>query len=193
MRHSMKRTCWKTVLLFVLAPLALRAQAPARPALQQLSELLTPVNVTVTPSAVSSTGTFGTREVRIRWSSGSASTVPQRNPAAGVFSSVDDRRFSERARQPEAPELGPGRLFIVALDRTNNLKSWTTLLDPRVVRAEIPGPDGVLSGTTLYLEQTEFFVAMPDDPQIAELRIYEPRSENTTLRLEQVASIVLSR
>jgi hypothetical protein len=175
----------------------IRVAAPEKSIEQQLSELLEPVNIIVT-SAVSSSQTAGTKELRVRWTTGSAAAIPG-PPAArpvlgsGAFIISGQRKYSEPAHQQLSMDLGPGRLFIAAIDRTRVLRSWKIILDPRVIRSEGPGLDGTLTGQTQYLEDAEFVVAIPDDPDIVELRLFEVLPDGQAYRLSSAGSLPIER
>jgi len=192
-------------LLLLMGPLlgCLRAEqiriSPPEPKtmMQQLSELLDPVDIDVTAASVSPSDSTGTREVRVRWTTGSAASSSERAkagpPPAGAFSAAEQRKYAEAPPRKLAIELAPGRLFIAAVDRNKRLKGWTVVPDPRIVRSEGPGPGGVLTGQTLHLDQAEFFVVIPDDPDIVELRLYEPQPSGRTYKLSAVGTIALNR
>jgi len=112
---------------------------------------------------------------------------------SGAFVISGQRKYSESARQPLSIDLGPGRLFVVAIDRTRVLRSWSIILDPRVVRSEGPGPDGTLTGQTLYLEDAEFVLSIPDDPDIVELRLFEVLPDGQAYRLSSAGSLPIER
>jgi len=176
----------------------MRVPVPSRPITQQLSDLLEPVNITVSAAAATPVQAAGTREVRVRWTTGSAASTPS-TPAArpvssgGSFSVSEQRNYPEPARQDSSLNLGPGRLFVATIDRNRGLKSWSLTLDPRIVRSEGPGADGTLTGETLYFEHTEFLVTIPDDPDIVELRLFEVQSEGQSHRLVSAGSVPIER
>ena len=174
--------------LLLVGPLlgCLRAsQATPRPSsvVERLSELLAPQKVQVSAATMSSSESMGTRELRVKWVTGKAA------PAVGIFSLATEQRYSEAAPRQRSLEIAPGRILIATVDRSSRLKSWMVIPDPRIVRSEGPGPDGTLTGQTLHMEQAEFFLSIPDDPEIVELRLYEPQLNKLVL----VGSIPLSR
>jgi hypothetical protein len=175
----------------VQAPRASQAQTVT----QQLFTLLAPVEIQVLPSAISEDSS-GTREVLVRWVAASPSSTPEAPKATrvvGVFSLGSERRYASPPPRQRSLELRAGHVLVAGLDSARRLKSWTVIPDPRIVRSEGPGEDGVLTGQTLYFEQTEFLVAIPDDPQIVELRIYEPQTTKASVQLTAVGAITLSR
>ena len=67
---------------------------------------------------------------------------------------------------------------------------WCGLVeDPRLLRAEAPGPDGELTGQVIYRESAEFVVQYPDDEAIAEVRLYHPDWDGQKFSLELVGAV----
>jgi hypothetical protein len=162
---------------------------------QQLAELLEPLDVQVVQTAMTASGT-GTREMRIRWNTGSAvasSQSVQSSPRSGKFDIAGERRYVDPPPRQRSLELSTGRILIVGVDRAKRLKSWTVVPDPRIVRSEGPGPDGVLTGQTLYVDHSEFLVSIPDDAEIVELRLYEPQPSGQTFKLAAAGVLSIAR
>ena len=207
MRGVKKRICLFVLIVAQLLLGCLRAEqagptvSPATPAqktpVQQLSEILEPFKVQVTSSSLSTPENTGTRELRLRWTSGTASTTPDAPkpgpPPQGAFSVFRQQRYSEAPPRQRTLNLAPDRLLIAGVDSKGQLKSWTVMVDPRIVRSEGPGPDGTLTGQTLHMEQTEFFVSVPDDPAIVEVRLYEAQPDGRSFKLGQVGVVSLNR
>lgn len=174
-----------------------QASVPSRPVVEQLAELLRPHNVQVSSVTIASAGSTGTRELRLQWVTGIPSSTPDQpkagTPPLGVFSVAAQQRYPEAPPRQRSLEIAAGRVLIAAIDRSNRLKSWVVIPDPRIVRSEGRGPDGALTGQTLHLEQAEFFLTFPDDPEIVELRLYEPQPIGGEYRLAAVGSISVSR
>jgi hypothetical protein len=176
-----------------------RGQPPApseqKPVIQQLSDLLSPFSVQVTATALV-LEPVATRELRIRWTTGSVSppqSAKPETPPAGAFSLVEERKYAEPPTLQRSLDLAAGRILLAAIDRNGRLKSWIVVADPRLIRAEEPGPGGTLTGRTLYLEETEFFVSLPDDPDIVDLRFYEPQPAGQTYTLAALGAVALNR
>ncbi len=170
---------------------------PSKSIVEQLSELLGPQNVQVSAATISSAGLAGTRELRVKWVTGIPTSTPEQpkagTPPRGVFSVAAQRRYAEASPRQRSLEIAAGRVLIAAIDRNSRLKSWVVIPDPRIVRSEGRAPDGTLTGQTLHLEQAEFFLSVPDDPEIVELRLYEPQPIGSEYQLAPVGSIGLSR
>lgn len=96
-----------------------------------------------------------------------------------VFSRLQRTQKPQPApKPPRSEEIGPDQWLLRAYDAQGNQRYWYPLADPRVVRAELPPPGqttGELQGVEVIADQAEFLVAVPDDPAIVELRIYQPR------------------
>jgi hypothetical protein len=65
------------------------------------------------------------------------------------------------------------------------------LPDPRLLRAEWPDPTGVVQGVKLHRANADFFVPVPDDSAITELRVYHPRWTGTAFDLDLVGTVRL--
>ena len=181
-------------------------QAPPTPSpeskvmMQRLSELLQPVGVQVAAETMPPPAGMGTKELRVRWGRGTSPSAPAAQgvpapgpPPPGSFSISSQRRYAETAPRQRVLEIEPGRLLVAAVDRNGRLRSWMVIIDPRIVRSEGPGPDGTLTGQTLVVEQTEFFLSVPDDPEIVECRFYEPTLNGNTYRLVTMGSLSVTR
>jgi hypothetical protein len=164
-----------------------------KPLVEQLSDLLSATQVKVAAAAFSPSESQGTREFRVSWTASSPAAANSSSMASGAFQVSSQRVYPERAQRQRTLEMAPGRVLIAAIDRTNQLKSWTVMLDPRIVRAEGPGPDGTLTGQEVMLDNVEFLIAFPDDPEIIELRLFEPRLERQQYTLVAVGSIAVTR
>lgn len=163
---------------------------------QRLSQLLAPFQVEVSGTALASSSQIaGTRELHIQWSTAAAGpnpSVPRPGlPPAGLFAVSTQRRYAEPPLRQRSLELTSGRMLVAAIDKNNRLISWSIIPDPRLVRSEGPGPDGVLRGETLYFEKAEFLLSLPDDPEIVEIRFYQPRPEGATI--DAIGQMTVSR
>jgi hypothetical protein len=207
--HPSRRQVRKLALatLILVGPLlgCLRASQGTRSAppmaqrsvVEQLSELLGPQNVQVSSASIASSESAGTRELRVKWVTSTAASTSQQPkagpPPVGLYSIAAQQRYTEPPPRQRSLEIASGRLLIAAVDRTSRLKSWMVIADPRIVRAEGPGPDGILTGQILHMEQAEFFLSIPDEPDIVELRMFEPQLVGAEYRLTPVGSVSLSR
>jgi hypothetical protein len=89
------------------------------------------------------------------------------------------------------PELSTDQLVIVVLSADGTALDWRLVRNPRIVRAESPGPDGVLSGSTIQLSSAELLVTVADVPGARTLRVYQPRWTGTEFMLDAAGELEL--
>jgi hypothetical protein len=98
------------------------------------------------------------------------------------------------ARVPERdPELTPDSLVVVAVDVAGSTLDWQIVHDPRVIRAESPGADGLLSGRTFTSETAEVRAVLNGGDQTTELRVFKPRWNGSDWLLEPIATARVAR
>jgi hypothetical protein len=138
----------------------------------------------------------GLQEVRVRWDTYIGSPAPQvvpqpAQPTTNAF--TVERRWWLSGSLPRRrnSQLSENQLVIVALDAQGKRIDTQFIPDPRVLRAESPGPSGELRGEILHHATTELLITLPDDPSITELRIYHPRWNGSTFLLEPLGTINL--
>ncbi len=71
-------------------------------------------------------------------------------------------------------EMSPSQILIVAVDQQNQVLWWNLQPDPRLIRAETSDDSGHLSGKTLYRQDADMLVSLPEDQLISEVRFYNP-------------------
>jgi hypothetical protein len=136
------------------------------------------------------------QDIRVRWQ-GETTDSPTGVPAErqsqprGAFAVSSRRTALGSLPRQRAPELSSSQVLVLAVDAQKQLKGWALIPDPRVLRAEFPGQGGELSGQVIYQSKAEFIVALPDDPEIAELRFYHPRWTGKAFDLELIEAIQL--
>ena len=81
------------------------------------------------------------------------------------------------------PRLAAGMIVAIAVDRGGIGVHWSSYADPTVVRAELPGAGGILTGTVAARPGMDLFVDIPNDERIVELRLYRVIEGTTGLRL----------
>jgi hypothetical protein len=69
---------------------------------------------------------------------------------------------------------------------------WDLIPDPTIMRAELPGPTGELTGGAVPQATSDFLVALPDDPAVTELRFYRPRWTGAVFGLDLLGTAPLS-
>jgi hypothetical protein len=117
-------------------------------------------------------------EVRVHWAMDSGIRSSKRpssiqSSTADKYSLVESRQARGPMPRQRMPELSSDQILVVAMDEQGAQSGWTLIPDPRIIRAESPGPDGELSGQVLYLSSAEFLVSVPGGSAAA-LRFYQP-------------------
>lgn len=113
----------------------------------------------------------GVLELRARWSPVSAQQRAQQ--VRDSFVLLDQRAQAGTLRRERRPELSADRLVVISVDSAGRELDWRLVINPRLVRAEVPGPDGRLSGGT-FESPADLQFAIPDLPQIESVDIYQP-------------------
>ncbi len=107
------------------------------------------------------------------------------------FQLRERRRVSGQLAVERNPELSADQLVVVAADARGAALSWQLIRDPRIVRAEWPGPDGTLTGVVLYRADAHLTLDLPDLPQLVQVHLYQPRWAGDRWDLDLVTSITL--
>lgn len=207
MRKMLSRICLCGAASLCFAAAGARAQEggprPSPPdrsgAAARLAETLSASGVEVGPDVLAPASAASRarshREVAVSWEAADKAQAPrpsgeQHANAPGRFSRARaaERRGGGLPKQRSA-EVGHGQLVVVALDKSGRLRWWGTMADPRLLRAEWPGPEGELTGRTVYKEAAEFLVHFPDDDSIDQLRLYHPEWDGGVFSLKQVGAV----
>ncbi|HEX8189550.1 MAG TPA: hypothetical protein VF586_14435 [Pyrinomonadaceae bacterium] len=134
------------------------------------------------------------RELKVSWEADKsalpkpAAAQNKNAPGRVALLGASARREGALPRQRSA-ELSPTQVVVVALDAEGRMRWCGLVADPRLLRAEVPGPDGELSGQVLYRESAEFVVHYPDDEAVAEVRLYHPEWDGEKFSLELVGAV----
>lgn len=132
--------------------------------------------------------------LEFRRASGPAASGRDEPPASDfLFAVVEQRRLPEPPPRQRNPELAADRLAVAAVDEHGKELARAIVADPRLLRAEAPGPSGVLSGSIHLRESGRFTVALRDDPRTRQLLIYQPRWTGKDFLLEVVAKLPVAR
>jgi hypothetical protein len=167
----MRTTLMKTL---VVLGIVVWASGPG-PALAQADRPANEVLGVMPAAAALATG--GTvPQVHVRWV---AAASPTGDPvrAAGLvplnrFEVVGRSALRGPLQRERDPQLSEYDLVIVSADAGGRETSWQKMQDPRIVRAELPGPTGQLSGEVLYRPEVEL-VAMVPDSATTDLHVYQ--------------------
>lgn len=122
------------------------------------------------------------------WDSAQSTSAGRTAGGPRVVSRVRDRGKFPRLR---AVELSEDKIFVAALDADGTLRGWSVIPDPRFVRSEGPGPDGVLTGQIVPVARPEFLALIPDDPKVVEVRLFQPHRSGDAFTLELIATFVV--
>lgn len=85
----------------------------------------------------------------------------------------------------------PGELLVIGSDERGSPTWRTTVIDPRIMRAESADADGTIAGTTVLRPSTDLYLAVPDDPSITELTVYQPDGSGTSATMARVGAVSL--
>ena len=183
-------------LLFASPPLLAQRDAvpsPAAAAVQAaslrtaLGQMLAPSGIAV-PDQATLPRDLPAQELRLVWEP--RQTVSSGRDLGGprIVSRVRESGAFPRLR---AIDLSDETLLVAAIDSAGTLLAWSVIPDPRFVRIEEPGPDGVLTGRIVPVDRPEFLVLIPDDTSVAEIRLFQRRRTGDGFVLEQVAALVV--
>jgi hypothetical protein len=162
----------------------------------KLAALLSPVGVSVAEASLRHSRVDSSREILLRWDASAegraqGSAVTTQEPAARTLSVLNSKTRNQGLSLQRAFELSPTQVLVVAVSEAGQLRWWSLMPDPRILRAETSDDAGNLSGQTLYHSKADFIVAVPDDQTITEVRLYHPRWNGTEFSLEPVGAIRL--
>ncbi len=136
------------------------------------------------------------RELELLWLADAAGTGfvrPADRRPLDQLSVLRERRRIGTMPAARYPRLAGDRLVAVARDSRGRQIGWLTIPDPRIVRAEFPGPDGILRGETLYRAEAVFLLALPADAEVRSIELLEPDPRGPDLALRAVARCSLPR
>jgi IgA Peptidase M64 len=101
------------------------------------------------------------------------------------------RRVVGPAPRQRNPEL-ISHVVVVAFDAEGQVLSWVATPDPRLVRAEAVDSSGdVPDAKTSYWPRADLSIALPDDPNIRTLGVYEPEWTGEEFILKPVGEAAL--
>ncbi len=179
---------------------ALRAKrASAAQRVERLRRLMSPAGVGVDEAALAEPGD-SSRALKILWETpgrkGSAAELRAEELSAPVAASVvSEQRGKGSVARQRSLELSPEHVLVAAVDAKSQLRWWSVMPDPRVIRAEGPKAVGSneLTGVRLFQPRAEFFVHVPGDAEAAELRFYHPLPEGGEFKLQLLGAVSLRR
>ena len=161
---------------------------------EQLKKLMSKVGVDVVEIKAATNQAQTYRELKIRWGGATKSetgpliSAEQQKQSASV-AVVEDKKRSGTLPHHRSLELSPTHIFVAAVDDANKLRWWSIMPDPRIVRAESQTPTGELRSQDYYVSNLTLAIAFPDDPEIANLRFYQPVWNGTDFDLKLLAAL----
>ena len=129
------------------------------------------------------------QEFRIRFN---ACPPGQTCAAADAFTVLDTQSVASGPARQRNPELSSDQIVVRAYDAAGTLVFTQLVNDPRVLRSEGAGPTGELTGQVLQRPSPEFLVSVPDDPPVAQLRLYHPRWTGSAFALDLLGTIAVN-
>jgi hypothetical protein len=134
-------------------------------------------------------------EIRIRWNAATQAsrTAQGLNQAAnaGAFSLVEKQQSAGPMPRQRMPELSPDQILVVFMDDKGEQEDWALIQDPRILRAETPGPNGELRGNTIYRSNAEFLVPFSRSLRAASLKFYQPRWTGKEFSLDLLGALAI--
>jgi len=101
------------------------------------------------------------------------------------------RTVPGRLPRQRRPELSEDLLVIAAFDVRGDEIYRTSLPDPRLLRAETADGSGRLASTRIYRESVDFWITLPDGPDLDHVVFSHPEWTGTVFNLVPVGEIKL--
>lgn len=155
--------------------------------------LLATLFLCIASGSVRSQSPEGVLQVRVQWTTPADGTPP---PAPGR-QPVNPLRLLERRSaggslpRQRNPQVSADQILVQAFNSRGLLVDSHLIPDPRLVRAESPGPTGELAGEVLHWVDPDFLITLPDAPDLVELLLFQPRWTGTEFAFDLIGSISL--
>ena len=135
------------------------------------------------------------REIRVRMSVGGAPSEQPRflsfRPESARMEVRERRTVPGNLPRQRRPELSEDLLVIIAFNGRGEEVYRTSQIDPRLLRAETADENGRLTSSLLYRESVDFWVALPDDPEMDKAVFYHPWWTGEVFNLVPVGEVRL--
>ena len=131
-----------------------------------------------------------TRELRVQWTAARADAARTR-ATVGTFRLLGQARFAGAPRRERQPEPSANDLVIVVQDSTGRDLDWRIILNPRLIRAETPDQNGVLSGRVIERDEVELLVYIPDVAGADRIQIFSPVWNGKDYTLEPLGQLTI--
>ncbi len=129
------------------------------------------------------------RELQLEWNRADASGAGDGGTQA--FTLVDERVVPGGLRRERRPQLSYDRLVVVVRDSLGRELDWRLIRNPAILRAEVPGPDGRLTGRVIELDAVELSIAIPNIAAADHIELYRPRWTGTEYALDSLVEVLL--
>jgi len=167
---------------------------PTTASKQRLTSLMTAVGVRVEEQRLlAPTQTY--QELRLHLTSPAKTDLSAeelRSQQVAVTLLGTDKRTGGLPRQ-RSFELASDHLLLVTVTADSRLRWFSLVPDPRVLRAERPGPTGQLTGEIIFQPNLDYSFNIPDDNESTELRLYHPRWNGQEFGLVLLSTIPLKK
>lgn len=137
------------------------------------------------------------RVIELHLSSTSPSSVAKNHlspapPPDNAVTVLSQKRVQGAPPTERNPELSRQHLVVVGLNAQGQEISRTVMLDPRILRAETVDLSGKLTNPELlYRSDVTFSIAVPDDPGVIGVKVYQPRWTGTEYALDLIGEVKL--
>jgi hypothetical protein len=138
------------------------------------------------------------RQLRIRWTLTPAPPPGGNRPAAvpsavPALSVISEQSIAGSIRRQRQPQVTTDQLVVVQKRADGRALDWALIANPRLVRAEVPGADGRLTGRTVLRDDVELMVIMTPAPDAVTVALYQPRWTGTEHVLDLIGEATLPR
>ena len=167
--YSLTGCIWTVTTHFLICAIFIAGSLTAVPNVPAMEELLVGLNSDMgTPSLNPKTIESATQQ--------RGENIPSR---LKILQSLRNKRF---------PELTSRHIVIIAIDKKGETINPSTLLDPRLIRAEIFSPESGQNASPdrIDREKMDFIVKFPKDTGIDKIQFYHPRWTGKTITLELI-------
>jgi hypothetical protein len=145
------------------------------------------------PSVLSGPQGGTVREIKVRMSVGGAPSEHPRylsfRPESARMEAVERRTVPGTLPRQRRPELSEDLLVVIAINVRGEEVYRTSQIDPRLLRAETADDNGDLTSTLLYRESVDFWIALPDDPDLDKAVFYHPQWTGEVFNLVPVGEV----
>lgn len=182
-----RRSLWGLAFVAQLSAVCASAQVPAKPGPSMPFSTLSRETAQVQSADQ-------LRELLVRW-------TPTPTAGRGGLQGLSTERLSviqEQAgtgslRRERNPQVTEDQLVLVQRSDDGTALDWRLVKNPRIIRAELPGPDGRLSGGVIERDSAEMLITLPNLASASRLSVYQPHWNGTEFLLDLIGEVPLKR